>query len=39
MALKPARYVDELEEVEFGEILVFAGAGFVITARHRPPVR
>jgi magnesium transporter len=36
MVLKPARYVDEDEDVEFGEILVFAGAGFLITVRHRP---
>ena len=36
MVLKPARYVDEREEVEFGEIQVFAGAEFLITVRHRP---
>jgi magnesium transporter len=31
---KPARYHDDREEVEFGEILVFMGAGFLITVRH-----
>ena len=31
---KPARYHDDTEEVEFGEILVFMGAGFLITVRH-----
>jgi magnesium transporter len=32
--LRPARYVDETESVEFGEIHVFAGRQFVITVRH-----
>ena len=32
--LRPARYVDESESVEFGEIHVFAGASFVVTVRH-----
>ena len=32
--LKPARYHDETEEVEFGEILIFMGRGFLITVRH-----
>jgi len=32
--LKPARYIDESEEVEFGEILIFMGQGFLITVRH-----
>jgi magnesium transporter len=32
--LRPARYVDETETVEFGEIHVFAGPQFVITVRH-----
>ena len=32
--LKPARYHDDREEVEFGEILIFMGAGFLITVRH-----
>lgn len=36
IVLKPARYVDEREEVEFGEIQVFAGTEFLITVRHRP---
>ena len=31
---KPARYHDDTEEVEFGEILVFMGSGFLITVRH-----
>ena len=31
--LKTARYV-EPEEVEFGEILLFVGDGFVVTVRH-----
>jgi magnesium transporter len=32
--LRPARYVDETETVEFGEVHVFAGPSFVITVRH-----
>ena len=32
--LRPARYIDESETVEFGELHVFAGPSFVITARH-----
>jgi magnesium transporter len=32
--LRPARYVDETEAVEFGEVHIFAGATFVITIRH-----
>ena len=31
--LRPARYIDESETVEFGELHVFAGPSFVITAR------
>jgi magnesium transporter len=31
--LRPARYVDESETVEFGELHAFAGGAFVITAR------
>jgi magnesium transporter len=31
--LRTARYVDEREEVEFGEISLFVGPGFVITVR------
>ena len=34
MVLKPARYHDDREEVEFGEILIFMGPGFLITVRH-----
>jgi len=34
MVLKPARYIDETETVEFGEILVFVGDNFLITVRH-----
>ncbi len=32
--LRPARYIDETETVEFGELHVFAGVDFVITVRH-----
>jgi len=32
--LKPARYVDESETVEFGEIHAFVGRDFVVTVRH-----
>jgi len=34
MVLRPARYLDETETVEFGEVHVFAGPRFVITLRH-----
>jgi magnesium transporter len=34
LVLKPARYHDDIEEVEFGEILIFLGPGFLITVRH-----
>ena len=34
VVLRPARYLDESETVEFGEIHVFVGEGFVITVRH-----
>ena len=33
LVLRPARYLDELEQVEFGEIHVFAGEDFVVTVR------
>jgi magnesium transporter len=33
VVLRTARYVDEREEVEFGEISLFVGPGFVITVR------
>jgi magnesium transporter len=32
--LKPARYLDESETVEFGEIHAFVGEDFVVTVRH-----
>jgi magnesium transporter len=32
--LRPARYIDETETVEFGEVHIFAGPNFVITVRH-----
>ena len=32
--LRPARYIDVSEDVEFSEIHVFAGPGFVVTVRH-----
>ena len=34
VVLKAARYVDELEEVEFGELHLFLGHEFAITVRH-----
>jgi magnesium transporter len=34
IVLKTARYVDAEEVVEFGEILIFIGEGFIITVRH-----
>lgn len=33
VVLRTARYLDEREEVEFGEISLFVGPGFVITVR------
>ncbi|RXZ48110.1 magnesium and cobalt transport protein CorA [Agromyces binzhouensis] len=32
--LRPARYLDDVEEVEFGELHVFVGPGFAVTIRH-----
>jgi magnesium transporter len=32
--LRPARYLDDLERVEFGELHVFVGPDFVVTVRH-----
>jgi magnesium transporter len=32
--LRAARYKDDVEEVEFGEIHVFVGSNFVLTVRH-----
>jgi len=34
VVLRAARYLDHLEEVEFGELHVFIGPDFVITVRH-----
>jgi magnesium transporter len=34
VVLKPARYLDEAEVVEFSEAQVFVGEGFVVTVRH-----
>ena len=36
LVLHTARYVDEKEEVEFGEVHVFTGPGYVIVVRHGP---
>src|SRR5664280_3190915 len=32
--LRPARYLDDKEEVEFGELHIFTGCDFVVTIRH-----
>jgi magnesium transporter len=32
--LRPARYVDEEERVEFGELHIFTGPDFLVTVRH-----
>lgn len=32
--LRPARYLDDVERVEFGELHVFVGSNFVVTVRH-----
>ena len=32
--LRPARYLDETESVEFGELHIFTGRNFVVTVRH-----
>jgi magnesium transporter len=34
VVLKPARYIDETEEVEFSEAHIFVGQNFVVTVRH-----
>ncbi len=34
VVMRPARYLDETEEVEFGEVHVFVGPDFVVTVRH-----
>src|SRR3954463_2802119 len=33
VVLRTARYVDEREEVDFGEVSIFVGPGFIITVR------
>jgi magnesium transporter len=33
VVLRTARYLDEREEVEFGEVAIFVGPGFIITVR------
>jgi Mg2+ and Co2+ transporter CorA len=32
--LRPARYLDNIERVEFGELHIFTGKDFVVTIRH-----
>jgi magnesium transporter len=39
VVLKPARYVDTVEVVDFGEILLFVGEDFVVAVRHREASR
>jgi magnesium transporter len=34
VVLRPARYLDDVEEVEFGELHLFVGPNFVLTVRH-----
>lgn len=34
VVLRAARYLDDVEEVEFGEVHVFVGPDFVVTVRH-----
>jgi magnesium transporter len=34
LALRPARYIDADERVEFGELHAFVGADYIITVRH-----
>jgi magnesium transporter len=34
VVLRPARYLDDVEKVEFGELHVFLGKEFVVTVRH-----
>jgi magnesium transporter len=33
LVLRPARYLDDVEKVEFGELHVFTGADFIVTVR------
>jgi magnesium transporter len=34
VVLRPARYLDDVEQVEFGELHIFTGPDFVVTIRH-----
>ncbi|MCA1007706.1 magnesium/cobalt transporter CorA [Rhodococcus hoagii] len=34
VVLRPARYLDDVEKVEFGEVHLFVGQDFVVTIRH-----
>ena len=34
LVLRPARYLDDVEKVDFGEIHVFVGEEYVVTVRH-----
>lgn len=34
LVLRPARYLDDVEKVDFGEIHVFVGTDYVVTVRH-----
>jgi magnesium transporter len=34
VVLRPARYLDDVEEVDFGELHIFAGKDFILTVRH-----
>lgn len=36
VVLKPARYVEDLEDIELGEILLFVDDDFIVAVRHRP---
>ena len=39
VVFKTARYDDEREIIEFSELQLFAGEGFVVTVRHGRPAR
>jgi magnesium transporter len=36
VVLKTARYIESIDTVEFGEIMLFLGPQFVVTVRHKP---
>jgi len=36
VVLRAARYLDDVEEVDFGELHLFVGGNFVLTVRHGP---